>query len=41
MIHNECRGNKINKQIKGYQTVTNIDLQSYPEKEEQEVTSSV
>ena len=41
IIDNQCRSDKLLKEIKDHQTVTDLDLCSYPEKRKADVISSV
>ena len=40
IIHNQCRGNKRNKSIRGHKTVAEKDFKYFPEKDELETISS-
>ena len=41
MVHNECRGDPIQKTVKEYKTLTSHDLKEYPEREKSIVVQAV
>ena len=41
IIHNQCRGNKLNKTIPEHKTVAEEDFKAFPKKEELETISSI